>query len=209
MSQLAKVILTSVRRKVPASLGHRCRFQVLGQATALPVGRPTPCPLGLKHDRSKWQKYPLLLLLCLLLSLNFVWGLWSVWLKLAGAFERETCPPSLFSLPLCGNRQNWNKEGNRQRFSLQRLCLFRRGICSTPIILVSVCSLASPAASSIWQTPIYSCRQLLSEKQLTAPAALLQKRNKAQRTILLSSGWQGNLNYTPKGCGLWKTRKNV
>ena len=46
-SSLAKLIMTSVRRKVSTSLGHRCRFQVLGPATALPVGRPTLCPLGL------------------------------------------------------------------------------------------------------------------------------------------------------------------
>lgn len=196
-------------------LGKRCprslimdvnSIQVLGQATASPREGFAASSPELNHGRTKVQRasppppWPLLP--------SFMRGLWSVWLKLAGASERETCPPSLFSLPFCGDRTEIREETDNA-FICSRLCLFRWGGFGTSIILVSVCSLASPGGSSIWQPPIWSCRQLPSKKQLTAPAALRQKRNKAQRTISLSSGWQGNLNYTPKGCGLWKTRKNV
>lgn len=200
--------MTSIRRKLPTSLGHRCRFQVLGQATALPVGRPTLCPLGLNVRDPSDKNIPYS---CSSVS-SSAWILCEDSDQFGSSWQeplsvRRALLPSLLSHSVATDRTEIKKE--TQRFSLQRLCLFRRGVCSTPIILVSVCSLASQAASSIWQPPICSRRQLLSEKQLAAPAALLQERNKAQRTILLSSGWQGNLNYTPKGCGLWKTRKNV
>lgn len=67
--------------------------------------------------------------------------------------------------------------------------LFRPGGCSAPLILVSVCSLA------LWPGPASDSRR--REARLPAapgPSALGPPRNKAQQTLLLSPGWQGNLN---------------
>lgn len=83
------------------TLDHRSRFQALGQATASPMGKSLSSPPGLsRHERTE-KKYPLFSLdsaLALYLSAPFM----DVWLsRLAGALERETCPPSLSSLQPC------------------------------------------------------------------------------------------------------------
>lgn len=85
------------------------------------------------------------------------------------------------------------------------------------VILVSACSLASWTGSSTWRQlrplqhwPIQAVAAYSGEQE-AAPSSCSSrhKRNKAPEDYLTLSGWQGNLNYTPKGCGLWKTRKNV
>lgn len=83
------------------ALDHRSRFQVLGQATASPKGKSLSSPPGLTHQERTEKKYPLFSLdsaLALYLSTLFM----DVWLRrLAGALERETCPPLPSSLQPC------------------------------------------------------------------------------------------------------------
>ena len=130
----------------------------------------------------------------------------AVWLKLAKPLEHETCPLSLRSLRLplslvllFGKTQSLNK-GDGRGFRLQGLPPLQMGRLASathPRSLVSACPLASPAGPASDGGESAAANQGRS-----APAALPQEGNRAQRTISLSSGWQGNVNYTPKGCGL-------
>lgn len=88
------------------------------------------------------------------------------------------------------------------------------------VILVSVCPLASWTRSSTWPQPQphwpSQAVAAHSKEQEAAPsssplwrALVRSEEEQSPADHLTLSGWQGNLNYTPKGCGLWKTRKNV
>lgn len=209
------VILTSIGKRTSRRLDDRSRFYVLGKAATSPMGRSLPSPLGLSHrERTKVEKIsppsPQLQLL------HFIWVScsWQLGSSRQGHLSTKSVLASAHSSPLFSlsalQRYTGQQTGNRRHFCLQGLlplqteCLqhiHNPGVSLLPSVVGPVQHLTAANLKLAGSSTI-------SKQQLPAPAALPQK-NKAQRTILLSSGWQGNLNYTPKGCGLWKTRKNV